>query len=286
MERDFKGIWIPRNIWLDENLNWTEKLLMVEIDSLSSLDNGCFATNDYFSKFFGLSKDRISKLVSSLKNKGYVEIRMQLKAGSKQVEKRIITTKGYRQKQLEGIGENNYTPLVENNYPPIGENNEDNNTILINTSFNNTIYNSIVEKFNSVCISLPQVSKITEPRKKAIKARLFELNNDIKKIEQVFALAEESDFLAGRNGNWQANFDWLMKSSNFFKVLEGNYKNKEAINGSRNSRHGLPKDIATKIRECGLDPNDATDVQYFNSYGKYCYDAKKAGYPPVKEKQA
>lgn len=63
-------------------------------------------------------------------------------------------------------------------------------------------------------------------------------------------------------------------------------KDRGEQNAKDGSRHGLPKDIATKIRECGLDPNDATDVQYFNSYGKYCYDAKKAGYPPVKEKQA
>lgn len=63
-------------------------------------------------------------------------------------------------------------------------------------------------------------------------------------------------------------------------------KDRGEQNAKDGSRHGLPADIATKIRECGLDPNDATDVQYFNSYGKYCYDAKKAGYPPVKEKQA
>jgi hypothetical protein len=44
------------------------------------------------------------------------------------IDKRIITTIGYRQKQLGGIGENNYTP--------IGKNNEDNNTV-----FNNTINN-------------------------------------------------------------------------------------------------------------------------------------------------
>lgn len=128
IERDFKGVWIPKEIWLDKNLNWSEKMLLVEIDSLASLEKGCFVTNEYLSDFFNLSKDRISKLISSLKNKGYIEVKLIYKQGTKQILKREITTIGYRRKQLEGIGENNDTP--------IGENNEDNNTIYINTNNN------------------------------------------------------------------------------------------------------------------------------------------------------
>jgi hypothetical protein len=128
MERSFKGIWIPKEIWLTEDLGWTEKFLLAEIDSLAA-NNECFATNEYFAKFFNISKDRVSKLVSSLCTKGYTEVKLIYKPGTKQVQKRIITTIGYRQKQLEGIGENNYTP--------IGENNED-----INTSFIKPINNT------------------------------------------------------------------------------------------------------------------------------------------------
>jgi hypothetical protein len=128
MERAFKGVWIPKEIWLSEDLGWTEKFLLTEIDSLSQ-NNECFASNEYFAKFFNISKDRVSKLISSLCTKGYVEVKLIYKPGTKQVQKRIITTIGYRQKQLEGIGENNYTP--------IGENNQD-----INTSFIKPINNT------------------------------------------------------------------------------------------------------------------------------------------------
>ena len=41
IERDFKGIWIPKEIWLDSNLTWSEKMLLVEIDSLATLEKGC-----------------------------------------------------------------------------------------------------------------------------------------------------------------------------------------------------------------------------------------------------
>ena len=33
-KRDFKGIWIPKEIWLDTRLNATEKIILVEIDRI------------------------------------------------------------------------------------------------------------------------------------------------------------------------------------------------------------------------------------------------------------
>lgn len=126
MEREFKGVWIPREIWLDDNLTWSEKMLLVEIDSLATLEKGCIATNEYLSSFFNLSKDRISKLISSLKAKGYIEVKLIYNGDTKQIIKREITTIGYRHKQLEGI--------VNNAERGIGENNEDINTVIINTN--------------------------------------------------------------------------------------------------------------------------------------------------------
>lgn len=82
----------------------------------------------------------------------------------------------------------------------------------------------VVERYNRICVSLPKVTAITEKRKKLIKARLKQYS--MVEIEEVFLLAERSDFLKGAKGNWKANFDWLMNESNFVKVLEGNYENK------------------------------------------------------------
>ena len=46
-------------------------------------------------------------------------------------------------------------------------------------------------------------------------------------MKEMFTKAESSDFLKGSNSkDWRASFDWLMKDSNFAKVLEGNYDNK------------------------------------------------------------
>ena len=69
MNRDFRGIWIPKEIWLSKDLSTNEKILLAEIDSLGGSSDGCFASNQYFADFLDLSKDRTSKLISGLKNK-------------------------------------------------------------------------------------------------------------------------------------------------------------------------------------------------------------------------
>lgn len=106
MERAFKGIWIPKEIWLSEDLNIMEKLFLVEIDSLDN-DHGCFASNDYFSKFFKLSKNRCSEIIKSLEEKKYILISYKYIPGTKQIEKRILRVRnkylGIRKTEGGGI---------------------------------------------------------------------------------------------------------------------------------------------------------------------------------------
>ena len=84
-------------------------------------------------------------------------------------------------------------------------------------------YQHIVEMYNSICISLPTVTVLSESRKKAIKARFASGYTD-EDFQKLFTMAEGSAFLKGKNArNWQANFDWLIKDANMAKVLDGNY---------------------------------------------------------------
>lgn len=86
-------------------------------------------------------------------------------------------------------------------------------------------YQTILDLFNETCKSLPKVIKLTDARRKAIRARYREYG-DIEAFEKLFTKAESSDFLSGRNGKWtNCNFEWLMKPNNMIKVLEGNYDN-------------------------------------------------------------
>ena len=63
-------------------------------------------------------------------------------------------------------------------------------------------------------------------RKAMLKARIAEHGQGT--FEEVVKMAMESDFLKGKNDKgWRASFDWLIKPTNFDKVLSGNYANRE-----------------------------------------------------------
>ena len=71
-KRQFLGIWIPREIYLNKKLSWTDKILLVEINSLDN-EKGCFASNDYFAEFLSVTKTTISISISKLKKLGFVK---------------------------------------------------------------------------------------------------------------------------------------------------------------------------------------------------------------------
>ena len=70
--RDFKGVWIPKEIWLNTDLSIIEKVLLVEIDSLDNSDKGCFASNEYLAKFVQLSEGRVANIISNLKKRKFL----------------------------------------------------------------------------------------------------------------------------------------------------------------------------------------------------------------------
>lgn len=71
--RKFKGVWIPAEYWLDENLSIMEVVILTEIDSLDG-ENGCFASNKHFASFIGMTPAYVSKIIKHLKEKGYISV--------------------------------------------------------------------------------------------------------------------------------------------------------------------------------------------------------------------
>lgn len=73
MNRDFKGVWIKKEIWLDSSMSLVEKALFAEIESLDNKD-GCYAKNSYFAEFFQVSEPTISRAVKRLIELKYVKV--------------------------------------------------------------------------------------------------------------------------------------------------------------------------------------------------------------------
>lgn len=73
INRNFKGIWIPKELYLNHDLTWTEKILLMEIDSLDH-GQGCFASNNYLAEFLGVSRDWIKHVIGNLKEKSLIVV--------------------------------------------------------------------------------------------------------------------------------------------------------------------------------------------------------------------
>lgn len=94
----------------------------------------------------------------------------------------------------------------------------------------------IVDEFHNTCTELPRIKELTNPRKSAIKARIKKYSYET--IIAVFYAVSQSDFLSGRKTDFKASFDWILKPTNFQKIIEGNYVNKEPI--IQNAIHTQP----------------------------------------------
>lgn len=73
-ERGFKGVWIPREVWLDTRLNMLEKGILTEIDSLDMSESGCFASNKHIAQFCQCSETKVSTAISKLVKLGYLYV--------------------------------------------------------------------------------------------------------------------------------------------------------------------------------------------------------------------
>ena len=89
MTRAFKGVWIPREIWTNNELSLQEKTLITEIDSLDN-DDGCFASNKYFANFMNLSERQVRRIIQSIIIKKWITSELIYKENSNEVEKRIL----------------------------------------------------------------------------------------------------------------------------------------------------------------------------------------------------
>lgn len=95
--------------------------------------------------------------------------------------------------------------------------------------------------------------KINDKRKRVINNLLKEYS--LEEMLQAMGKIRTSNFLQGNNKTgWQISFDWFTNKSNFLKVLEGNYDDKENENtGSKNFGKGVTqKSERPKVTAEGL----------------------------------
>ena len=120
---DFKGLWIPNPIFLDYHLSDKEKLILCLILYKSKFKGYCSLGNKYLSNIFHISETQCSKLISSLYNKKYIDVKLMYEIDSKEVKARIIKPKPFTLGHMNfGIKEKLNTsltkvkPIIEDNF--------------------------------------------------------------------------------------------------------------------------------------------------------------------------
>lgn len=90
-------------------------------------------------------------------------------------------------------------------------------------------FNFTLDKSRSL---IPRLGSIGDTRRLMIRARIREHGKE--SLMTVTKKAAVSDFLNGKNDRaWVANFDWLIRPTNYTKVLEGNYDNTAVGNAGK-----------------------------------------------------
>ena len=119
---------IPAVVRYDKDLRANAKLMYGEITALSSKYGVCTASNNYFAKLYEVDASAISKWITQLKNKNYIEVEYRIEG--KKTKQRIIRITGiakcqyvlpkdnggYCQKAIENNTSNNTTSIKKEIY--------------------------------------------------------------------------------------------------------------------------------------------------------------------------
>lgn len=108
----YSKVILPNSILGDNRLTFLERLVLIVIISLSKKEGYCWATNEYFKNLFGVSKQTISKSISSLSKYGYIVLKYDKK--EKNNSKRVIRLSEVLKNQISGIKNNLNTGNQDN----------------------------------------------------------------------------------------------------------------------------------------------------------------------------
>jgi hypothetical protein len=152
-----------------------------------------------------LKRNNVQECSNLLENVQYIEIKTDQEIKTK------TKTKTKKEREIESSGDDQQPKLSSKSdslHVPYGE---------------------IVSLFNEVLGGvMPKIEIISETRKSAMKQRTRDRLHTLDDWKWYFDKIKSSDWLMGKtcgsNGKpFRCNFDWITNSSNFIKIIEGNY---------------------------------------------------------------
>lgn len=236
-QRKFTGVFIPAEIYENQDISWIQKILWCEIQALSGSDF-CYASNAHFAKHLGISEINVSKHISVLKKYGLVEI-VDFNGRIRKMKAVLSKTISLPYQEHQGCLIENDKALYNDEIININKKTRIN---YVNTVKND---NPEVEKAKNIWNSVAQhwglaeIRTLTEDRKKKLKLRLKEQNMTLEQFfDEIRIALEDSPFLRGKkwheipghpddsyweDTDWRADFDFFLQPSSLQKAIEGKY---------------------------------------------------------------
>ncbi len=120
MEREFKGVWIPKEVWLNNELSLVEKALLAEIDSFSGDGKSFYKSNETIQEEYKISRPTISKALKKLEGMGFIKVEFdgRKRKVTYQADRKIFTG---RRKEVYG--------QTVKKFPAAGKNSTSINTV-------------------------------------------------------------------------------------------------------------------------------------------------------------
>lgn len=230
-----KGVYgvVFQDVTRNNKLTPAAKGLYAYLASFCGDKDECFPSVDLILKEMGFSRETFYKHINALVAAGVVQKKQFNNNGRfgrtvYKITHEVEIIDLPHTNLSTSVDENSslpFTNLPTTVEPTTSDSTTNNNSININNINNNRDiidYQQIADMYNNTCVSFPRLTKLSENRKKAIKARLKIYS--VEDFQKLFEMAEGSSFLKGQNNrNWSATFDWLIKDTNMAKVLDGNY---------------------------------------------------------------
>lgn len=217
---------VYQDVTRNSNIPAAAKGLYAYLSAFCGASDECYPSVETIIKEMDMGRDTFYRHINVLVAAGVVEKQQTVNDGGK------FGRTVYRLTHEVVISDYPFTQN-EDTVLSTTENKETKNNIIKKEQYikNNIDYQLIADMYNATCISFPKLTKLSDKRKRTIKAR-FSQGYTVEDFKRLFELAEGSSFLKGGNSrNWMANFDWLVADANMAKTLDGNYSGRQKEKG-------------------------------------------------------
>ena len=244
---EYVSFFIPKFLWEgEEALSRDECLVLSAITSLDNDEKGCFASDEYLSRYCRCSERTISRVISSLKKKGYVKVEKPQsphrrihsiitglpsspdRRSKNATEAKLVRHTGEVHSATQAayyytmnIKETSSTPQT----PRGGQNQRDDEHSTVAQAVQRDTIIAIAEYFNDQGDNLTQCEVLDRQVADLIAERVAEHGEDT--VKNVILKANKNIRLNGVDVDnpktIRASLQWLMSTKNFNDILRGKY---------------------------------------------------------------